>query len=390
MSTNLQFRLTSAGQAAAWNASNTGIALELTHVQFGSGNRAPTGTETALVTPQTYVAIAAGNRVAPNQIRLSAMLTGTSSFNIAEIGIWKGVPGQPGSVLFAYWSQASGVLGAKAPGVDFIFTHDMVLSDAVAAGSVTVVADTNQSAMLALMAEHETKPDPHVGYMLESVFELTTVPTNKIAPIICVTQPYFRIMVWDGSQYVRVPIVSPNLTGTPTAPTAPAGTNTTQIATTEFVTTATSGMTIADASETVAGKIEIATSAEVIAGTDTARAITPAGLRSALNASGSAPVFTCRAWVNFNGTGTVAIRASGNVSSITDKGLGDYRVNFTTAMPDANYAVALGFGALGANVTSQQIAMCYDLKTTDASIWTQDSDGSSAQDASLVCAAFFR
>ena len=47
----------------------------------------------------------------------------------------------------------------------------------------------------------------------------------------------------------------------------------------------------------------------------------------------------CRAWVNFNGTGTVAIRASFNVSSITDNGVGDYTVNFTTAMPDANYAV---------------------------------------------------
>jgi hypothetical protein len=45
----------------------------------------------------------------------------------------------------------------------------------------------------------------------------------------------------------------------------------------------------------------------------------------------------CRAWVNFNGTGTVAIRASFNVSSITDNGTGDYTVNFTTAMPDTNY-----------------------------------------------------
>lgn len=45
----------------------------------------------------------------------------------------------------------------------------------------------------------------------------------------------------------------------------------------------------------------------------------------------------CRAWVNFNGTGTVAIRASFNVSSITDNGVGDYTVNFATAMADANY-----------------------------------------------------
>jgi hypothetical protein len=55
---------------------------------------------------------------------------------------------------------------------------------------------------------------------------------------------------------------------------------------------------------------------------------------------GSAAVaYGCRAWVNFNGTGTVAIRASGNVSSITDNGTGDYTINFTTAMPDANYSV---------------------------------------------------
>jgi len=64
--------------------------------------------------------------------------------------------------------------------------------------------------------------------------------------------------------------------------------------------------------------------------------------------SGSAPSYTARAWVNFNGTGTVAIRASGNVSSITDNGVGDYTVNFTTAMPDANYSVC----ATSSDITS--------------------------------------
>lgn len=57
-----------------------------------------------------------------------------------------------------------------------------------------------------------------------------------------------------------------------------------------------------------------------------------------LDALPSSGYFAARAWVNFNGTGTVAIRASGNVSSITDNGTGDYTVNFTTAMSDANYA----------------------------------------------------
>ena len=60
------------------------------------------------------------------------------------------------------------------------------------------------------------------------------------------------------------------------------------------------------------------------------------------------PRFGCRAWVNFNGTGVVAIRASGNVSSITDNGTGDYTVNFTTALSDANYAV---IGSAFTNVT---------------------------------------
>lgn len=50
-------------------------------------------------------------------------------------------------------------------------------------------------------------------------------------------------------------------------------------------------------------------------------------------------VYTAKAWVNFNGTGTVAIRAAGNVSSITDNGVGDYTVNFTTSMTDASYSV---------------------------------------------------
>ena len=52
-------------------------------------------------------------------------------------------------------------------------------------------------------------------------------------------------------------------------------------------------------------------------------------------------VYTAKAWVNFNGTGTVAIRAAGNVSSITDNSTGNYTVNFTTAMVDENYSASV-------------------------------------------------
>lgn len=61
--------------------------------------------------------------------------------------------------------------------------------------------------------------------------------------------------------------------------------------------------------------------------------------------------FVCRAWVQFNGSGTVAINASGNISSISDNGVGNYTLNFTTVMSDANYAVTFGIcsGSNGLN-----------------------------------------
>lgn len=59
-------------------------------------------------------------------------------------------------------------------------------------------------------------------------------------------------------------------------------------------------------------------------------------------ASGSAPSYAARAWVNFNSTGTVSIYASGNCSSITDNGAGNFTFNFATAMPDTNYSVTTG------------------------------------------------
>jgi hypothetical protein len=63
-------------------------------------------------------------------------------------------------------------------------------------------------------------------------------------------------------------------------------------------------------------------------------------------------VYTAKAWVNFNGTGTVAIRASGNVSSITDNGTGDYTVNFTVAMVDTNYCVVVSSQAAAGAATT--------------------------------------
>lgn len=104
------------------------------------------------------------------------------------------------------------------------------------------------------------------------------------------------------------------------------------------------------------------------------------------NASGSAPVYACRAWVNFNGTGTVAIRASGNVSSITDNGTGDYTLNFTTAMPDANYSIT---GISNYNSGSSMSCNSAVFSTTQAKVNTYYGV-LVAEDSSLVCVQIFR
>jgi hypothetical protein len=85
-------------------------------------------------------------------------------------------------------------------------------------------------------------------------------------------------------------------------------------------------------------------------------------------ASGSAPSYAARAWVNFNGTGTVAIRASGNVTSITDLGgTGVYAVNFTTSMQDANYSIAGCCRVENRSGVLSQVVVCYHRSTAPTS-----------------------
>jgi hypothetical protein len=108
---------------------------------------------------------------------------------------------------------------------------------------------------------------------------------------------------------------------------------------------------------------------------------------------GSAPSYACRAWVNFNGTGTVAIRASGNVSSITDNGGGDYTVNFTTAMPDAKYsAVANCNGVSTTSLAPHMFGSGQGIASyTASSVKIQlEHGGVSPADREVVTVAIFR
>jgi hypothetical protein len=103
---------------------------------------------------------------------------------------------------------------------------------------------------------------------------------------------------------------------------------------------------------------------------------------------GSAAVaYGCRAWVNFNGTGTVAIRASGNVSSITDSGTGEYTVNFTTAMPDANYSFVFGKRSSSTNTAS---LILVNGNPTTSTFAVATFENNTLTDANTASIAFFR
>lgn len=98
----------------------------------------------------------------------------------------------------------------------------------------------------------------------------------------------------------------------------------------------------------------------------------------------------CRAWVNFNGTGTVAIRASFNVTSITDNGTGDYTVNFTNAMTDANYSFAISAGRYDSAFPVPVGGRTTQPTSTSMRIYTTSTDGASGVDPAQVSVAFFR
>jgi hypothetical protein len=105
--------------------------------------------------------------------------------------------------------------------------------------------------------------------------------------------------------------------------------------------------------------------------------------------------YPARAWVNFNGTGTVAIRQSRNVSSITDNGTGDYTVNFATAMPDNEYSWS--FASQNSNTGSVTFQNIFPLMldganqvTTSGLRFNTAITGGTKYDCAIVAVTIFR
>ena len=120
--------------------------------------------------------------------------------------------------------------------------------------------------------------------------------------------------------------------------------------------------------------------------------------KTAITVSGSAPMYACRAWVNFNGVNNTIV-GSGNVSSITDNGTGDYTINFTTAMQDTKYAISgnatqnLGSKTSSANILSLKNntnGVLANKSTTSFTVVTVDNSSDACFDSNDVSVAVFR
>ena len=114
-------------------------------------------------------------------------------------------------------------------------------------------------------------------------------------------------------------------------------------------------------------------------------------LQDATGSNQPAMVGAAKAWVNFDGSGTVAIRAAFNVSTITDNGPGDYTVNFTTAMVDANYAWTHGVSDGGTTGYGRTVnpKSSSTKSTTQFQVEVQD-EANTVNDPTYLCLAFFR
>jgi hypothetical protein len=117
--------------------------------------------------------------------------------------------------------------------------------------------------------------------------------------------------------------------------------------------------------------------------------VAAARITTALNASGSAPIFACRAWVKFNGFNG-GIAASGNVSSVTYNGTGQSTVNFATAMQDTNYSAVCSAHSAGFGRQANGFPLYNGYSTGSVIIWYGNTINAAAENMDVVNVAVFR
>jgi hypothetical protein len=200
-------------------------------------------------------------------------------------------------------------------------------------------------------------------------------------------------LILSGSTSGSISLESPAVSGTTTL-TLPANTGTVVVTsgaqTIEFADGSASTPSITNSGDTNTGMFFPAADTIAFAegGTEAMR-LTDTGLLQFNSGYGSvATAYGCRAWVNFNGTSTVAIRGSGNVTSITDNGTGDYTVNFTTAMPDVNYSAVTSGQISAASTGRNYIGSTEVINSSSVRIRTIAGDGVFYDYFQVFCSIF--
>lgn len=388
----LQFILTTAGKNAIVAANNTGTnPVVIDRVAIGSASWTPTAAATALQTEIKKISAVGGGVVADDTIHVTAQDSSADVYTVKEVGLYTA-----GNVLLAVYSQSAAII-TKGAGTVALIAADLVITG-IPAGSVTVGDTTfdypQASETTKGVAEIATTAEAQAGTDNERIItpaKLQTVTATETRKGVIELATVAEVQTGTDTTRAVTPAGLAARTATETRAgvielatdaEVEAGTDTTRAVTPATLLSRT-------ATTTRSGVIEIATFTEVQAGTDLDRAITPAGLQSCTATTTRAGVIEvatstevdagadtsravvpntlrqfdgcAKAWVNFNGIGTPAIRDSYNVSSITDFGTGRFGINFDTAIGRTTYAAVANYNAADSNVagTNDGQASCH-------------------------------
>lgn len=414
----LQFTLTTAGRNAIVNANNTGTnPVVVTKVGIGSASWTPTIAATALNTEIKKITAIGGGAVANDTIHVTASDSSADVYTVKEIGLFLA-----DNTLLAVYSQVDPIIVKGAATVALI-AADLVITG-VPAGSVTVgdtTFDYPQAtesvkgvAEIATTSEAQNGADDTRIITPAKLQDVTATETRK-----GVIELATSAEVQTGTDTTRA--VTPAGLASRTATSTRAGI--VELATDAEVQTGTDdtravtpgGLNACTATETRRGVIELATDAEALALVDTSRAITASNLNAMTSTESqkgiiriatdvmvnnqtnissavvpsnfAAARWVPRAWVAFNGSGTVSINSDHNVSSITDLGVGKYRVNFTNAIGNTAYAA---FGSAvtddtGGDGDNDTIVSFSTISSgTSVTFWVNDPTNNTRRDSPRV------
>lgn len=418
----IQFILTNAGKAAIVAANNTGTnPVTINRVGVGSASWTPTAAATALNTEIKKITAIGGAAVADDTIHVTASDTSSDVYTVKEIGLFL-----TDGTLLAVYSQSAAIITKGADTVALI-AADLVITG-LPAGSVTVgdiefdyppATETVKGvAEIATTAEAQAGTDDTRILTPAKLQDVTATTTRK-----GVVELATNTETQDGTDTARA--VTPAGLASLTATSARAGL--VELATDAEVQTGTdtdravtpAGLASRTATATRAGIVELATDAETQTGTDATRAVTPDALasltatttrRGLIEIASQTETDTgtdteravtpqtlrlspghARAWVLFNGQLAAAnmIMASHNVTSITDRGVGQYTVNFTNPFGSTNYCWIGSSRQMNNSEYPNTVSPYLSLTKTTSAFQVSTLENNDPYDSPEVCLAFF-